>query len=140
MSFQTIRPYLFFNGRCEEALQFYKEAIGAKIGMVLHFNESPDPVPPGILAPGFESKVMHSEFTVGGSSILASDGCDANSTFDGFQLNLTVKTVEEANRSFAALSAGGEVRMPMGKTFWSPCYGMLTDKFGVGWMVMVPAE
>jgi len=136
----TVQPYLFFSGRCEEALEFYKTALHAKVGMVLRFNESPDPVPPGMLQPGFESKIMHSEFQVGGMTLMASDGCDDKSRFDGFRLALSVPTEADADRAFNALADGGNVDMPLVKTFWSPRYGMVTDKFGVGWMVMVRGE
>lgn len=135
-----VQPYLFFGGRCEEALAFYSQALGATTGMVLRFNESPDPVPEGMLQPGFENKVMHAEFQVGDTKILASDGCDDTTKFDGFRLTLTVPTVADADRAFEALANGGKIDMPIGETFWSPRYGMVTDKFGVGWMVMVPAQ
>ncbi|MBS0264364.1 MAG: VOC family protein [Planctomycetes bacterium] len=136
----TVQPYLFFGGRCEEALEFYKQALYARVGMVVRFNESPEPPPPGMLAPGFESKIMHSEFQVGGMTLMASDGCDDKSQFDGFRLALSVPTEADADRAFHALAAGGKIDMPLVKTFWSPRYGMVTDKFGVGWMVMVPGQ
>lgn len=134
----TVRPYLFFGGRCEEALEFYKRALQAKIGMVMRFDESPEPTPPGMLESGFETKIMHSEFQVGEMTVMASDGCDSRSNFDGFRLALSVPTETDADRVFNALSDGGTVDMPLVKTFWSPRYGMVTDKFGVAWMVMVP--
>ena len=136
----TIQPYLFFGGRCEEALAFYTSAIGAQVEGMMRFSESPDPMPAGMLAPGFEKKVMHSSFRVGSSTIMASDGCDATPKFGGFSLSITVPTAAEADRVFEALSAGGSVTMPLGKTFWSPRFGMLTDKFGIGWMVIVPGD
>ena len=135
-----VQPYLFFGGRCEEALEFYRSAVGAEIQMLMRFDESPKPMPPGVLQPGFESKVMHSSFRIGETELLASDGCDDKSSFRGFSLALGMPTEEEAHRVFNLLSHGGQVQMPLGKTFWSPCYGMLTDRFGIGWMVMVPAE
>ncbi|MCC5876619.1 MAG: VOC family protein [Candidatus Sumerlaeia bacterium] len=133
-----VRPYLFFSGRCEEALAFYKQALGAQVGMVLRFNESPDPIPEGMLKPGFEKKIMHAEFTVGDMTIMASDGCGEEEAFGGFSLTLTVPTPEAADRVFNALADGGKVNMPLGPTFWSPRFGQVSDKFGVGWMVMVP--
>lgn len=136
----TITPYLFFSGRCDEALQFYQTALGAKIEMVMRFNESPDPVPPGMLQAGFENKVMHASFSVGDVRMMASDGCDDKSKFDGFRLAIGVPTESEAHKAFNALAEGGRIEMPLSKTFWSPCYGMVTDKFNVGWMVMVPGE
>ncbi len=134
----TVQPYLFFCGRCDEALEFYTKALHAKVGMVMRFNESPDPAPPGMLPPGFETKVMHCEFQVGGMTLMASDGCQEQSHFDGFRLALSVPTEAEAERAFNALAEGGKVDMPLAKTFWSPQYGMVTDRFGVEWMVMVP--
>ncbi len=134
-----LQPYLFFSGRCAEALDFYREALGAQIGMVMRFDQSPDPVPPGMLQPGFEHKVMHSEIKIGNLSVMASDGCDEHSRFGGFRLALSVPTASEADQYFNALANGGVVDMPLGATFWSPRYGMVTDRFGVGWMVMVPA-
>ena len=135
-----IQPYLFFGGRCEEALEFYRIALGARIEMAMRFNESPDPVPEGMLQPGFENKIMHASFRVGDMILMASDGCGENAGFSGFSLALSVSTEAEANRLFAALSDGGKVNMPLTNTFWSPSYGMLTDRFGIDWMVMVPAE
>lgn len=135
-----VQAYLTFGGRCEEALAFYGKAIGAQVDMVMKFKDSPQPPPPGVLQPGFENKVMHSSFRVGGSTIMASDGCHEGSKFDGFSLSLTVPTEAEAHRVFGALSAGGQVRMPLAKTFWSPCFGMLADRFGVSWMVIVPSD
>ena len=135
-----VTPYLFFGGRCQEALDFYRTAIGAQVGMVMRFDQSPDGVPAGMLQPGFEKKVMHSSFTVHGSTILASDGANDKSHFSGFSLALSVPTADEADRLFAALADGGTVIMPIGKTFFSPRYGMLNDRFGVAWMVMVPGE
>ena len=133
-----VQPYLDFAGRCEEALKFYEKAIGAQIDVVMRFDESPDPVPEGLLEPGFEKKVMHSQFRVGSSTIMATDGCDSKSKFQGFQLSISVPTEQDADRVFAALSDGGKVSMPLCKTFWSPRFGMLQDRFGVSWMVIVP--
>ena len=134
----AITPYLFFAGRCDEALTFYREALGAEVEMLMRFNESPDPTPPGMLQPGFEKKVMHASFRVRGVPLMASDGCDDKSKFDGFRLSLSLSTETDARRAFDALAPGGTVQMPLGPTFWSPCFGMVTDRFGVGWMVMVP--
>jgi PhnB protein len=137
MSESFVQPYLFFSGRCEEAIAFYTQVVGAQTDMLMRFSDSPEPMPPGILQPGFENKVMHAAFRVGGSTIMASDGCDDKTKFSGFSLSLAVTTEAEADRAFAALSDGGTVTMPIGKTFWSPRYGMLTDRFGVSWMVGV---
>lgn len=140
MSLPAINPYLTFSGRCDEALAFYQQAVGAEIQMVLRFNESPEPTPPGMLPPGYESKVMHSSMKIGNSIVMATDGCDPAVKFDGFTLTLTVATMAEADKYFAALVEGGQTVMPLTKTFWSPRFGMLKDKFGISWMVMVPGE
>jgi PhnB protein len=133
----TITPYLFFGGRCEEALAFYGQALGAEVEMLMRFSESPEAPPPGMLQPGFEKKVMHASFRVRGIPLMASDGCDDKSKAEGFRLALAVPSESEARRAFDALAAGGSVQMPLDKTFWSPCFGMLTDRFGIGWMVTV---
>ncbi|MEO8205327.1 MAG: VOC family protein [Chthoniobacterales bacterium] len=140
MSKSLIQPYLFFGGRCEEALEFYQSALGAKVEMLMRYKDSPEPVPPGMLAEGYENKVMHATFHIGGSTLMASDGCGPGAGFEGFSLSLAVATEEEAKRIFTALSEGGEVGMLLGKTFWSPCFGMVTDRFGLGWMVTVGAD
>ena len=134
-----IQPYVFFGGRCEEALAFYKSELGAQVDMVMHYKDSPEPHPPGMLAPGFENKVMHTTFRIGGATLMASDGCEEGAKFDGFSLSLAVPTAADADRAFAALAVGGQVKMPLTKTFWSPRFGMLTDRFGVSWMVSVAA-
>jgi PhnB protein len=135
-----VQPYLFFGGRCEEALEFYTRTIGAEVEMIMRHNESPEPPPPGMLAQGWENKIMHASFRVGESTLMGSDGCSANEgNFNGFMLSLSVPTEREADRVFAALAEGGTVKMPLTKTFWSPSFGMLTDRFGLGWMVTVPA-
>ena len=137
MSNPTIQPYLFFGGRCEEALEFYRTALAAKIEMVMRFNQSPEPMPPGSIPAGFENKVMHATFHVGTTTLMASDGNEPGTKFEGFSLSLAVATEAGARTAFSNLSAGGKVGMPLGKTFWSPCFGMLTDRFGVGWMISV---
>ena len=134
----VIQPYLFFNGSCEQAVEFYRKALGAQVEMMLRFKESPEPPPPGMVPPGFENKIMHTSFRIGQTTVMASDGCSTEKpNFEGFSLALSVSNEAEADRVFAALSAGGQVRMPLTKTFWSPCFGMLEDRFGIGWMVSV---
>lgn len=136
----SIQPYLTFGGRCDEAIAFYQSALGAKLEMLMRFNESPDPPPPGMVPPGWEKKVMHSSLRIGDGVLMASDGCEPAARFEGFTLSLTVATEAEADRYFAALADGGKIGMPIGRTFWSPRFGMVTDRFGVGWMVnTVPA-
>jgi len=132
--------YLFFSGQCEQALEFYKEHLGAKVGMIMRFNESPDPLPEGMLKEGFERKIMHSEFTIGSTRILASDGCNDKEKFDGFRIALSAHNKETAEHLFEALSQGGRVDMPLGPTFFSPLYGQVTDQFGLGWIIIVPGE
>lgn len=132
------QTYLFFNGRCEEAVDFYTKAVGAKVGMMMRFKDSPEPPPPDMLPPGNENKIMHMDMTIGDTTVLASDGhCQGQPSFDGFALSLIVNDVAEADRAFAALSEGGQVTQPLTKTFFSPRFGMLKDRFGVMWMVLV---
>ncbi len=138
----ALQPYLFFDGRCEEAIDFYRRALGAEVEMLMRFKESPEPPQPGMVPPGFDDKVMHASFRVAGSTVMASDGggCPGGPAgFQGFALSLTVATETAADQVFAALADGGEVRMPLGKTFFAPRFGMVTDRFGVTWMVMVEA-
>ena len=133
-----VQSYLFFNGRCEEAIEFYRKALDAEVEMMIRFKESPEPQPPGMVPPGFENKIMHASFRIGATTLMASDGCSEDKVkFEGFSLSIAVETEAEADRFFAALAEGGQVQMPMEKTFWSPRFGMLTDRFGMGWMINV---
>jgi PhnB protein len=131
-----VQPYLFFDGRCEEAIEFYQRTLGATVNMMVRFNQSPDPtMSPSEIA---GDKIMHAQFNVGSTTILASDGrCTGKPTFQGFALSITLATEADADRTFAALSEGGQVQMPLTKTFFSPRFGMAADKFGVSWMVLV---
>lgn len=130
-----VQPYVFFDGRCEEAIEFYRKALGASVTMMMRFKDSPDPAACG---PIDGNKVMHAQFLVGETTILASDGRSENKPeFEGFSLSLTVSTVDEAIKFFNALGDGGKVQMPLGKTFFSPQFGMVADRFGVIWMVYV---
>jgi PhnB protein len=137
-----IEPYLFFNGRCEEAIGFYRKTLGAEVEMMMRFKESPEAPPPGAIPPGFENKIMHASFRIGQTRLMASDGSSAEkASFQGFSLSLSVPSEVEADRVFAALGDGGQVKMPLTKTFFSPRFGMLEDRFGVGWMILVaPSE
>jgi len=136
-----VNNYLFFSGRCDEALTFYQQHLNAETKFLIRFNESPDAVPEGMLQDGFENKVMHAEFSIGNVRMMASDGCNDVEKFSGFRIALNVPDEDEARRIFAALASnGGKVDMPLMKTFWSPLYGQVTDQFGVGWMVMLPGE
>lgn len=138
---RIIQPYLFFNGNCEQAVEFYRKALGAELEMMMRFKESPDAPPPGMVPPNWGDKIMHTSFRVGQTTIMASDGCGSESSgFHGFSLSLAVFSEAEADRYFKALADGGKVTMPMNKTFWSPRFGMVEDKFGIGWMVSVIPE
>jgi PhnB protein len=133
-----ITAYLNFEGRCEEALEFYKKAIGAEVGAIMRNRESPEAPPPGMLPPNSGDKVLHGEFKVKETLLMASDGsCSGTPKFEGISLTYPADTPAEAESVFAALSEGGQVQMPLTKTFFSPKFGMLADKFGVGWMVIV---
>ena len=135
-----VQSYLFFDGRCEEALEFYRKAVGAQVTMLMRFKESPDPIPADKVPPGSEDKVMHASFNIGETMLMASDGyAKGQPTFKGFALSLNAADEAEARRLFGALSEGGQVQMPLGKTFWSPAFGMVEDRFGISWMVQVPA-
>jgi PhnB protein len=135
-----IQPYLFFDGCCEEAIEFYKQALGAEVEMLMRFKEGPEPPPPGMVPPGSENKVMHACLRIGGAAVMASDGrCQGHPSFSGFSLSLEARDEAEADRLFGALAEGGQVQMPLGKTFFSPRFGMVADRFGVPWMVIVPA-
>jgi len=133
-----VETYLFFNGRCEEAIEFYKKILGAEVTMLVRFKDSPEPPQPGMVPPGSENKIMHASFRIGDTTLMASDGhCTGQTNFQGFSESLTVANEAEADRKFASLAEGGQVQMPLTKTFWSPRFGMVTDRFGVGWMVSV---
>ncbi|HEY0336334.1 MAG TPA: VOC family protein [Burkholderiales bacterium] len=135
-----VQPYLFFDGRCEEALEFYKKAVGAKVEMLMRFKDSPEPAQPGMHPPGSENKVMHASLRIGETTLMASDGhCKGKPSFQGFSLSITAADDSEAERLFTALGNGGQVQMPLTKTFFSSRFGMVADRFGVGWMVIVAA-
>ena len=136
-----ITPYVFFQGNCEEAIHFYQQAIGAKTLMLMRFNESPDAPPPGLLEPGFETKVMHSSILVGDTQIYLSDGCDSKPVdYSGIRLAISFDDPETVKQAFAGLSQGGKVEMELQQTFWSPLFGMVQDKYGIGWMVSILDE
>ncbi len=133
-----VQPYLFLDGSCEEAIAFYRAAIGAEVAMLLRYKDHPGPEEERMVPPGSGEKVMHAAIRIGETTIFASDGrCLGQPSFQGFALSLTVHDVAEAERAFAALSDQGKVTMPLAKTFFSPSFGMLTDRFGVSWMVLV---
>jgi PhnB protein len=131
-----VQPYLFFGGRCEEAMEFYRKALGAEVVMMSRFKEAPEPQPG--MPECFEEKIMHATLRIGDTMLMASDGrCEGQANFEGFSLSITVADEPEAERVFTALSEGGLVTMPLEKTFWAPKFGILQDRFGVGWMVSV---
>jgi len=135
-----VQPYLFFDGRCEEALEFYKKALGAEVTMVMRFKDCPERGEHAVIPPGSAEKVMHASVRIGDTSVMASDGrCQGRPSFQGFSLTLSVREDAEAERLFAALADGGKVETPLAKTFFSSRFGMLVDRFGVAWMVLVAA-
>jgi PhnB protein len=132
-----VQPYLFFDGRCEEALEFYRAKLGAEVTMLMRFKESPEPIPADMCPPGSDDKVMHASFTIGETTLMASDGRATGSpVFQGFSLSLSVPNDAEAQRLFTALGEGGKVQMPLAKTFYASSFGMVADRFGVGWMII----
>jgi PhnB protein len=133
-----LQPYLFFDGRCEEAIEFYKKSLGAKVETMMRFKDSPEPHQPGMVPPGSDNKVMHAAFRVGDTTVMASDGrCQGKPSFQGFSLSITAPDAARADKLFAALADGGQVQMPLSKTFFSQRFGMVADRFGVSWMVIV---
>jgi PhnB protein len=135
-----VQPYLFFEGRCEEAVELYRRVLGAEVTMLMRFKDSPEPPAPGMVPPGAGDKVMHMSLRIGETTIMASDGrCLGQPGFQGFSLSLSVPDIAEAERVFAALGDGGQVQMPLAKTFFSPRFGMVADRFGVSWMIIVAA-
>lgn len=136
----TLTPYVCFNGRTEEAIEFYRRALGARVAMLMRFADSPEPLPPGMVPPGSEQKVMHAELDIDGAPLMLSDGsCTPSAQIAGVTLSLALPDEAAARRAFEALADGGQVSMPLGPTFWSPLFGMLNDRFGLGWMVTVTA-
>jgi PhnB protein len=137
-----VQPYLVFEGRCEEAIEFYKKALGAKVEMMMRFKDAPQGAMPGECAPGVENKIMHAALKIGEATVMASDGRmqGGKAAFQGFALSLDMKSKDEAERTFRALADGGQVQQPLTQTFFSPAFGMLADRFGVSWMVIVPGQ
>jgi PhnB protein len=133
----NLQPYLFFDGKCEEAIEFYRHALGAHVNLQLRFKDSPEPPPPGC-PPSPPEKIMHAQIQIGDTVVMVSDGrCTGHPKFDGFSLALAAPTEADADRFFNALAHGGNIQMPLAKTFFSPRFGMVADRFGVMWMIMV---
>ena len=133
-----VLSYLTFEGRCEEALAFYRKAIGAEIDMMMRFKDAPETPSEGCVTPGSDDKIMHASFHVGETMVMATDGrCSGTPTFHGFSLSITAADEAEATRLFNGLADGGQVQMPLGQTFFSPCFGVVADRFGVSWMIIV---
>lgn len=136
-----VQPYLFFEGRCEEAISFYKTALNAKVTMLMRYKENPEPQQSNGYAPISGEAIMHASFKIGQTEVMASDGmASGKPEFKGITLSLSPATEAEGKKLFDALSEGGKVQMPLTKTFYSPCFGMVADRFGVSWMVVVPGE
>ena len=134
----TVQPYIHFNGRCEEAIKYYQKTLGAEVLMEMRFKESPQPMPPGSLPPGFENKIMHAHIAFGQAHLLMTDGPSGDPSkteFQGISLSLTVESEAEAKQYFESLAKDGKVQMPFAKTFFSPGFGMVIDRFGIKWMV-----
>jgi PhnB protein len=132
-----VQPYLNFNGRCQEAIDFYRKALGAEVTMLMHFKDCPEPQQNSMISPENKDKVMHAALKIGDTTVFASDGrCAGATNFQGISLALNPKNEAEAKRLFGALADGGQVQMPLTKTFFSPSFGMLADRFGVAWMVV----
>ena len=137
----SVEPYLNFDGRCEEAIQFYKSALGAEVNMLMRFKDSPQPPAVGMCPPGNDNKVMHAALRIGDSTVFASDcHCQGKPTFQGISLSISADSDAKAERLFAALSDGGKVCAPLTKTFFASSFGVITDRFGVTWMVIVPRQ
>jgi PhnB protein len=133
-----VQPYLFFDGRCEEAIEFYRRTLGAEVKMLMRWKDCPEKPNKDMVPPGSENKVMHASFRIGETEVMASDGrCQGKPSFQGFSLSVAAPNETEAKRLFNALADGGQVQMPLAKTFFSPSFGMLADRFGVSWMVIV---
>lgn len=135
-----VQTYLFFDGRCEEAIDFYRSTLGAEVTMLMRFKDNPEPNEQCAAPPDAADKVMHASFRIGETTVMASDGrCTGQPSFQGFSLSVTARDKAEAERLFAALADGGQVQVPLTKTFFSPSFGMLVDRYGVSWMILVAA-
>ena len=129
-----IEPYLFFEGRTEEALEFYQGKLGAKVEFLMRYKDNPDP---RHNPPNSGDKVMHCNFRIGDTQVMASDGnCSGKPSFQGFSLTFNAADEADAKRRFTALAEGGQVNLPLSETFFAKSFGMVADRFGLNWMVM----
>lgn len=136
-----IQPYLFFRGRCEEAIKFYEKALGAKVGMMMRFKDNPDKPPSNVVPPSLDEKIMHAAIDIAGATIMMSDGMKTGGpAFGSISLSLSVGKAADVDRYFNALAEGGEVEMPVNKTFFAERFGGVKDKFGVSWMIICEAK
>jgi PhnB protein len=130
----NVEPYLFFEGRTEEALEFYRQKLGAKVEALMRYKDNPDPK---YNPPNSANKVMHALFSIGDTKVMASDGnCTGKPSFQGFALTINAKDAAEAKQRFDALADGGQVQMPLAETFFAKSFGMVADRFGMGWMII----
>lgn len=137
----AIQPYLFFRGRCEEAIAYYKEKLGAEVVMMMRFKDNPDKPGPDKVPKALDEKIMHASVRISNSEIMMSDGMKSGPLdFQCMSLSLRVPTEAEADRIYGALAKEGTVQMPIGPTFFARRFGSVADKFGVSWMVIVPTE
>jgi PhnB protein len=131
----AIDPYLIFDGNCEEAFNFYKSVLGVEFETISKFKDMPGDQCPA----GDENKIMHVSLPIGnGNRLMGSDtgsGMGGVTFGNNFSISLSTTSEDETKKLFDGLSAGGKVTMPLEPTFWAPLFGMLTDKFGVNWMV-----
>ena len=136
-----VQPYLNFEGRCEEAVEFYRRALNAEVTTLMRYSESPEPCAPGMIPAGAENKIMHASFRIGETTVMASDcHCQGKPNFQGISLAVSLPDGGKAARFFTALSDGGKVQMPLTKTFFSSHFGVVADRFGVTWMIVVGAS
>ncbi len=128
-----MHPYLSFNGDCEAAFRHYARCLNGRLGEMFRYGGSPmaDRAPAG-----WQDKIMHGSITIGGQVLMGADVApDRYEAPKGFSLSLQIKDTADAERVFRELSDGGEVRMPLEKTFWADRFGMLVDRFGVPWLI-----
>lgn len=132
-----VQPYLFFDGRCEEAVEFYRKALGGEVEMLMRYKDSPEP-PPGARA-GYDDKIIHASLRIGDGSVMMSDDCMGHPSFQGFSLSLAAADEKEASTQVQCAGRWRQGADAAGQDLFSPCFGMVADRFSVSWMVIVPA-